>query len=247
MNAAAGDLEAREERGRTVSAVNPMHDEHGAEWEEEMDEKRFTNPAYEGVLVGQFLFEETELQANGGYSRLSSRMGSRRGPKPQLPAFVENSALTPHYSSLDLNNGSTVTDSVGERPAQDPKNHQYEDVDRDSEGEVKISYDLQSRESRGRENTANGLYEDVTIGKQPMQGVNDYTGSRNYEDVGGYRQPQVEEKGELENQELDMGITQRKEWNGIRNCSDDTELTQGPDNRESLDNMLDSEVEGTSV
>ena len=230
----AGDLEAREERGRTVSAVNPMHDEHGADWEEEeMDEKRFTNPAYEGVLVGQFVFEETELQANGGYSRLSSRMGSRRGPKPQLH-FVENSALTPHYSSLNLNNGSTTTDSVCERPAQDPKNHQYEDIDRDSAGEVKISYDVQSRESPGRENTDNGLYEDVTIGKQPMQGDIDYTGSRNYEQVGGYRQPQVEEKGELEgeleNQEVDMGIMQRKEWNGIRNCSDDTELTQGPDN-----------------
>ena len=245
---ATGDLEAREERGRTVSAVNPMHHEQEAELEEIMDdEKRFTNPAYEGVLVGQFVFEETELQANGGYSRLNSRMGSVQR-KPQL-RFVETSALTPHYSSLDLNNGSTATDSGNQRPvAQDPKNHQYEDIDR--EGEVKITNNRQSHENK--EHITNGLYEDVSIGKQPMQSVNNYTESHNYEEAGGFNQLQVEieaerDKGEFENQELDIGEMQRKEWSGIRNYSNDLEFNQETDNRESLDNMLDSEVEGTYV
>ena len=219
-----------------------MHHEQEAELEEIMDdEKRFTNPAYEGVLVGQFVFEETEIQANGGYSRLNSRMGSVQR-KPQL-RFVETSALTPHYSSLDLNNGSTANDSGDQRPAvQDPKNHQYEDVDR--EGDVKISNNGQSHESR--KHTTYGLYEDVSIRKQPMQSVNDYTESHNYEEAGGFKQLQVEieaerDKGEFENQELDRREMQRKEWNGIRNYSNET------DNRESLDNMLDSEIEGTCV
>ena len=208
-----------------------MHHEQEAELEEIMDEeKRFTNPAYEGVLVGQFVFEETELQANGGYSRLSSRMGSIQR-KPQL-RFVETSALTPHYSSLDLNNGSTATDSGDQRPAaQDPKNHQYEDVDR----EVKISIKGNNGQNyESREYTTNGLYEDVSVGKQPMQSVNDYTESHNYEEAGGFKQLQVEieaekDKGEFENQELDL------------------ESNQETDNREYLDNMLDSEVEGTCV
>ena len=208
-----------------------------------MDEKRFINPAYEGVLVDQFVFEETELEANGGYSRLSSRMGSAQR-KPQLQ-FVETSALTPHYSSLDLNNGSTATDSVDQRPAQDPKNHQYEDV------EVKIASDEISCTSM--EHTTNGLYEDVSIGKSPKQNANnDYTESCNYVEVGGTKQLQVEveaekSNGEFENQESDIGAMPRKEWNEIQNHSDNLELnqTQGTENRES--SMLDSEIEGTSV
>lgn len=246
-----GDLEAREERGRTVSAVNPIHhDEHEADWEDmeqEMDEKKFINPAYEGVLIDQFVFEETELEANGGYSRLSSRMGStKRQPQRR---FVETSALTPHYSSLDLNNtnGSTATESGEQREAQDPKNHQYEDVDR-ADGEVKISNDgPQSRESSGEHTATSGLvYEDVSIGKQQMHSVNDYTESCNYEEVGEFKQLQVEI--EAEKGESDGKFEKYQQFPGVeemqRNYSNDLELNQEADSRESLD---DSEVEGTCV
>ena len=256
-----GDLEAKEQRGRTVSAVNPIHDdEHEADWEdmepEEMDEKKFINPAYEGVLTGQFVFEETELQANGGYSRLSSRMGSTQR-KPQHRHFVETqaaaSAEMPHYSSLDLNSGSTATDhDSGEQrsAAQDPKNHQYEDVDGEGEvkQKVKVSKDQQSRESDREHTTSTGLCEDVSIGKpEPVQSFEDYTKSCSYEEVGEFKQLQVEieteeGRGEFENQELDVA-----EWNGVQNYSNDLELNQGTDNRESLDSMLGSEVEGTCV
>ena len=251
MNASyfvVGDLEAREEQGRTVSAVNPMHHEQEADledMEQVIDEEKFINPAYEGILVSQFVFEETELQANGGYSRLSSRMGSAQR-KPQF-CFAETSTLTPHYSLLDLNNGSEATDSVDQRLAQDPKNHQYEDVDQ--HGEVKIANDGISCEHR--EHTTNNLYEDVSIGKPPMQNVNDdYTESCSYVEVGEIKQLQVEVEAEknnskFENQESDIGAVPRKEWNGIRNYSDDLELNQGTDNGES--NMLDSKIEGTFV
>ena len=251
-----GDLEAREQRGRTVSAVNPLHDdEHEADWEdmepEEMIEKKIINPAYEGILTDQFVFEETELQANGGYSRLSSRMGSIQR-RPQHRHFVETSAGTPHYSSLDLNSGSTATDSGEQRTAaQDPKNHQYEDVDGEGEVKVKISNDRQSCERNREHITTSGLYEDVSIGKpEAVQSVKDCTESCSYEEVGEFKQLQVDieaekGRGEFENRELD--VVGEMEWNGMQNYSDDLELNQGTDDRESSDSMLDSKVEGTCV
>ena len=207
-----------------------MHREHEAELEA-MEQKRFTNPAYEGVLTaGQFVFEENELAANGGYSRLNSRMGSTQR-KPQL-RFVETESSTPHYSTLNLNNGSTVIIDSDQAQVQNPKNHQYEDVDPDSEAKI-ISGDRQGHVNR--EHTNNDFYEDVSIGKLPKQDTNYSTESCEGK---GSKQSQVEldtevekNKGGLENQELDMeGAMQAKGWNGMHNYSDHLELNPRTDN-----------------
>jgi hypothetical protein len=113
---------------------------------------------------------------------------------------------------------------------------------------------ISNNQESSREHATNDLYEDVSIGKfEPVRSDNDYIESCNYEEVGEFKQLQVEieaeeGRGEFENQELDLtGEMQGKEWKGTQNYSDDLELNQGTDNRESLDSMLDSEVEGTSV
>lgn len=243
-----GDLQAREEQGRTVSAINPINQEQEDELEamEEMmpDEKRFTNPAYEGVYLtgGQFVFEESELEANGGYSRLSSRMGSLH-QKPQPRFSIDNSSSTPHYSTLELTSNSRVTDAddSGQTSAKNPKNHQYEDID--GEGGVTAG---DKQPGRVIMEHINDLYEDVTITPPPRQKIDNYTKIHRYEEAGSFKQlpKEMEAKYELENRAARLN---GEGWSGIQNYSDRFKSSRSTANREIKDDMSDSEVEGTSV